>query len=99
MAAVQEYERTKKGIFVNYNQLPDIMWEDLLPNKYNVPVDDTMIQRMKDISQNYSKSRNRNDVSFEDDREKKQKNASPAVIKAAETYAGDVYQKLQALSG
>jgi hypothetical protein len=99
LAAVQEHERTNKGSFINYNQLPDVVWNDLLPNKYRVPVDATMIQRMKEISQNYSKSRDKQDVSFEQDAERKRNDASPAVVEAAATYAGAVYAKLQVLSG
>ena len=100
MAAVQEHQRTKKGTFINYNQLPDVMWDDLLPNKYHVPLDDTMIQRMKEISQNYSKSRGTTkDVTFKQDAERKRNTATPAVIAAAKVYAEDVYTKLQALSG
>jgi hypothetical protein len=100
LAAVQEHQRTKKGTFINYNQLPDVMWEDLLPNKYHVPLDDAMIQRMKEISQNYSKARGTTkDVTFEQDAERKRNAATPAVITAAKVYAGDVYTKLQALSG
>ena len=100
LAAVQEHQRTKKGTFINYNQLPDVMWDDLLPNKYHVPLDDTMIQRMKEISQNYSKSRGTTkDVTFKQDAERKRNTATPAVIAAAKVYAEDVYTKLQALSG
>lgn len=75
------------------------MWEDLLPNQYHVPIDETMIQRMKDISLNYSKSRNKKDTTFETDGEQKRKSASPEVVAAAETYAGEVYTTLKALSG
>jgi len=77
------------------------MWEDLLPKKFLVPLDDTMIQRMKEISKNYSKARTKRgeDATFEQDAESKRKAAAPAVVMAAETYAGEVYTRLQELSG
>lgn len=58
-----------------------------------------MMQRMKLIGQNYSKARNKQDISFEADGETKRQSASPKVVEAAQTFAGDIYQQLETLSG
>jgi hypothetical protein len=59
-----------------------------------------MVERMKVISQSYSKARNKMDnVSFEKDSETKRQSASPEVMEAAKTFASDIYQQLEILSG
>ena len=98
MSAIQEHDRTHKGRFVNYKQLPDAMWTDLLPNYFGVPVDSQMTERMKIISRNYSKSRNKMDVNFKQDGETKRQSASAEVMEAAKTFAADIYEELETLS-
>ena len=84
---------------MNYNSLPEDVWEELLPDQYGVQVDSGMIERMKAISQNYSKSRNKDSIAFEKDGEAKRDGASQAVVQAAQAFTGDVYQKMETLSG
>lgn len=99
LAAIQEHQRSQKGRFVNYNQLPDIFWNDLLPKEFGVPVDDAMRQRIQAISQSYSKDKGRKGITFKGDGEDKRQSATPEVVAAAQTFAGDVYHQLETLSG
>ena len=67
-AAVREHERTGHGRFVNYNQLPDIFWETVLPQDYQVPITDAMVENMKKVAKIYSKGRgNKADQEWKED--------------------------------
>lgn len=61
-------------------------------------MDDHMIERMQSISQNYSKDKGRKGITFEQDAETKRQSASPEILDAAKTFAGDIYQQLETLS-
>lgn len=98
LSAIQEYQRTKKGRFVNYNTLPDFVWDTLLPQDYGITVDAAMMERMKELSQKYSKARNRQDASFSEDGTIKRQHASPQVMTAADTFARDIYEQLETLA-
>ncbi len=79
--------------------LPDFVWDKLLPEDFGVTLDDAMIQRMKQISQNYSKARNKPDAAFSHDGETKRQGATPEIIAAAKTFASEIYGQLEALLG
>lgn len=98
MSAIQEYQRTHRGRFVNYKTLPNFVWETLLPRDYGIPVDATMIERMQALSHTYSKARNKADPSFSEDATSKRQQASPEVRMAADLLAQDVYAQLETLS-
>jgi hypothetical protein len=99
LAAIQEHERTGKGHFVNYNQLPDIMWDKVMPRDFGVPVGKEMITNMQQIAGVYSKGRgHKADQEWEEDSTKKQSTASEKVIDAANFWLGDTFEKMEALS-
>jgi hypothetical protein len=99
LSAVQEHERTGKGRFVNYNQLPDILWDKVLPRDFGVPVGNEMIANMQQIASVYSKGRGyKANQEWEEDSTKKQSTAPQQVIDAANFYLGDTFEKMEALS-
>jgi hypothetical protein len=57
LAAIREHQRTGKGHFVNYNLMPEILWETIVPKYFQVQITPTAISRMKNISQVYSKGK------------------------------------------
>lgn len=98
-AAIQENERSKKGRFVNHNQLPRAVWADLMPRHYGVKLAESEVERMEEIGHHYSKSRGRvDDANYHSDSAEKQKQASAEVRMAAETFAEDTYKQLEELS-
>jgi hypothetical protein len=105
-SAVREMEsnaNNNKGRFVNYNQLPTIMWESIVPNHFGVHLDVVskvdMEKRMTDIAQVYSKGRgNKANQEWEEDSTKKQTTARTEVIAAAHVFMEDTYTRLEELS-
>jgi hypothetical protein len=94
-----------KGRFVNYNQLPTIMWESIVPHHFGVDFvagvvsQDDMEKRMTDIAQVYSKGRgNKANQEWEEDSTKKQTTARTEVIAAAHVFMEDTYTRLEELS-
>jgi hypothetical protein len=99
LAAIQEHERTGKGRFVNYNQLPDIVWDTVMPRHFGVPVGEEMITNMQQIAGVYSKGRgHKADQEWEEDSTRKQLSALKHVIDAAAFWLGDTFEKMEALS-
>lgn len=100
MAAIQEHERSGKGKFVNYNQLPDIGWTKILPEFFGVsPIDDTMVDSMKKVAGVYSKGRGKTaNQEWKDDSERKKETAPEEVVAAAKLFLGDVFEKMELLS-
>ena len=47
--------RTGKGRFVNYNTLPDRIWDSVMPDYFGVPVSAEALARMKNITKVYAK--------------------------------------------
>jgi len=70
LAAIRQHERTKKGRFVNYNTLPDSLWEEIAPDHFGLHLTSTAIAKMKNISRVYSKGTNDNIKEWEDDEKK-----------------------------
>ena len=88
------------GNFVNYNQLPEIGWTKILPKFFNVkPMTGAMIANMKQVAGVYSKGRGKTaNKEWEEDSTKKQTLAPPKVVKAADTYMKDIYDRMEKLS-
>jgi hypothetical protein len=101
LAAVEEHDRTGKGKFINYNELPDVAWRKLLPDYFGItPIDDTMVDNMKIVAGVYSKGRGKTaNQEWKDDSEKKQFAAPEEVVSAAKVYLGDMFEKMERLSG
>ena len=92
---------TANGIPINYESLPDLLFNEILPFLLHVPaLTDAQLRTVKDVAAVYSKNRGGNRVagSFQSDSEKKEEMASPAVRHAAQTYLLPSYQALEKLA-
>lgn len=97
---MDEHKKTGMGRFINYNQLPDITWERILPEFFGInPISEGMIENMKQVAGVYSKGRNHkaNQV-WEEDATKKHNKATPEVIAAAHEFLSDIYDEMESLS-
>ena len=84
---------------MNYNQLPHIMWEKMLPDYFHIPTSTVMIDKMKDISGVYSKGRGQKaNQEWQEDSAKKQNTASSFLIDASNRFVGDIYKQMEELS-
>jgi hypothetical protein len=68
LAAIRHYERTGKGHFVNYDSLPESMWETIAPEYFGVSLSKEAINNMKNISGVYAKGgQERNQREWDDE--------------------------------
>ncbi|KAG7343583.1 aspartyl/asparaginyl beta-hydroxylase [Nitzschia inconspicua] len=110
LAAIHQYEHQQHqqqnkphmGRFVNYKQLPDSIWTDLVPNHFTIPNEDTSynnITRMQSVANFYSKGRgNKAQTEFDGDSQQKQSTAPRPVQDAARIFVDKIYQQMEALS-
>ena len=112
LSAVQEYGRHSSNIansnsddvpggrFVNYNQMPDIVWNEILPDHFGVnPLPPGAIKNMQKTAGVYSKGRgSKANQEWNEDTTVKQDTATPEVINAANLFASKVYKQMQELS-
>jgi hypothetical protein len=99
LAAMEEHKRTERGRFVNYAQMPAIVWEDILPNYFNIPQSKKGIVNMEKAALVYSKGRGgKANQEWVEDSKKKKVTAVPAVVKAAKTFLGDIYNDMDDLA-
>jgi hypothetical protein len=99
LSAIQEYDRTQRGRFVNYKQMPGVVWDDIFPDYFKVPITVSSQSRMERAAMYYSKGRgDKAGEEWEDDVKKKQESASPAVVRAADIFTRDVFQRMEQLS-
>eukprot|EP00980_Cylindrotheca_fusiformis_P026949 scaffold18138_cov128-Cylindrotheca_fusiformis.AAC.15 len=92
LAAIKEHGNTETGKFVNYNQLPDVAWDEILPEHFGVsPISTGMVDNMKEVASVYSKGRgsSANQLWEEDSTQKKQQ-ASPEYFGASPISTGMV---------
>ena len=83
------------GVAVNYDSLPNAMYEYILPKHMGVTVNSQMIQRVVQISEQYSKGRGERKKKWEEDSEQKEEQANKAVRKAAKKFLLESYQALE----
>lgn len=83
------------GVAVNYDTLPNSMYEHLLPKHMGLPVNSQMIDRILQVSAQYSKGRGVRKKEWEEDSERKEKHANKAVRMAANQFLLESYQALQ----
>lgn len=94
-SAVAAMQQSPMGRAVNYVDLPNILYEDILPNHFEVPVSDEAKERMIKISGEYSKSRGKESgQEWHEDSEAKEAKASPEVREAAELFLEKSYNLL-----
>lgn len=102
-SALEEYRKKsshKEGRFLNYASLPDIMWESVLPNHFDVEdLSEAHIERMKSIAQVYSKGfQDKANKPWSEDTDRKQEGASEAMRQAAKTYLDTYFEQLEEVS-
>lgn len=87
-----------KGKMVNYATLPDVMWESILPDHFDMDLPShtmEMVDRMKAVSQVYSKSF-AGDRAWEQDSERKQALATKNMKKATKLFLDSYFEQLEA---
>jgi hypothetical protein len=99
-AAVTEHEEHGDGHFVEYTSLPDAVWDYILPEVFEVPVENDAIERMKQVSGLYSKIKGGKTVKkeWEEDSVKKAQLAPDHVQNAASKFMNKSYARLQKLA-
>lgn len=99
LSATQEYDRSQRGRFVNYAQMPGVVWEDILPNYFDVSLPKKGIANMEKAALVYSKGRGeKGKQEWVEDSTKKKTTAVPSVVKAANTFLGDIYESMEKLA-
>ena len=108
LSAVEEYDRTSDSVnsdhpggkFVDYYQMPDVVWEKIFPDHFGVnPLPPNAVANMKATAGVYSKGRGQKaNQKWTEDSTIKQKTATPEVIEAADLFASKVYKRMKELS-
>jgi hypothetical protein len=88
----------RRGRAVNYETLPDSLFQDILPNHFGIPLSDEEINNIRQISSVYSKGVGGRQGEFQSDSAKKEKMASPEVRDAVKLFLDESFQTLQQLS-
>ena len=95
-AASQRHQRTPH-FFVNYNQLPDILWDHVLPT-LNVHLKAQDIHKMEKVASVYTQGRKPSKLKvFPGDQSQKQENVPDEIQRASDTFMVPTYAKLEAL--
>lgn len=83
------------GVAVNYANLPEILYQDILPNQWSIPVSEEEKQNIIKISGVYSKGRGNRAGEWHQDSERKEEGASPELHKAADVFLRTSFDLLQ----
>ena len=83
------------GRAVNYANLPSVLWTDILPHHFGLEVTQDEITAIQKISSMYSKGRGNRAQEWHEDAQKKEKEASPEIRKAAELFLQSSYERLE----
>jgi len=94
-SAEEAMRSSDKGVAVNYNQLPNILIDSIIPDHFNYPLSKQGTQRILDVSSVYSKGRGAKKKEWKDDSQKKDENASPFVRDAAAFFMKESYNGLE----
>ena len=87
-----------RGQAVDYTQLPELMWTEILPHLWDIPLSADDVSRMSEVASQYSKGRGNKAGDFEEDTARKQEAAWEEVHVAALTFLADSYSQLHELS-
>lgn len=82
------------AIPVNYDRLPNMMWESIMPKIFGRPLTQKEIDNMEEISRDYSKGRGKKQGEFHGDSQQKEEAASDEVRAAAKLFLEESYNKL-----
>ncbi|GAX16452.1 hypothetical protein FisN_19Lu037 [Fistulifera solaris] len=102
--AISVLQQSSQGRAVNYELLPDLLWNDLLTNHFQYNASDVEIARMQEQARVYSKggvgktSKLDKVGIFENDSRRKEQAASTAIRSAAQGALQESYEQLEALS-
>jgi hypothetical protein len=87
---------------VNYVNLPHILYDEILPNRWHVPIGQDEIHRIQQVSTQYSKQGVRHfatgGLEFKGDSEKKERMATPEVHLAAQKYLQPSFDTLEQMA-
>lgn len=83
------------GMPINYESLPTIMYESILPNHLGVRTTQVEIDNIQRVSGSYSKGRGERKKEWEEDSTKKEAGASPEIRQAAQQFLSESYAALQ----
>jgi hypothetical protein len=106
LSAVQEHDRSSSdgkpsmGRFVNYHTMPEVVWEEILPDHFGVdPLPPDAIASMEKAAGLYSKGRgHKKNEEWKEDTTIKQQTATREVIDAASLLASKVHNRMKELS-
>ena len=84
------------AIPIAYHQLPNILWEEVMPKIYGRPLEQFEIDNLEAISKSYSKGYKHRSGEFKDDSKRKEENAPPAVRDAAVDFLQESFDALAA---
>ena len=94
-------QRSVPHFFINYKQLPDVIWDHVLPT-LGVELRAKDVHRMEKVAAVYTQGRTGNKKKggavFAGDSENKEANAPFAVAQAAQTFMDLTFEKLEALA-
>ena len=87
------------GTAVNYNKLPQKLYEEIFPDDWELEITMEALERMQAVAGVYSKARGpMTGQAFEGDSEEKEEEATDAMHEAAEVFLSESYQALEQLS-
>lgn len=89
---------SKLGMMVNYDKLPDILSEFILPMHFGQEVGETEKKRIKQVASVYSKGRTERYNIWVPDSKRKEQRAYPELEVAAQQYLHPTYAALEKLS-
>jgi hypothetical protein len=75
-----------RGIPVRYDDLPEILYQEILPNHWGVTVSPEEVENILQVSGKYAKGRGNRAGDFQGDSEQKEEEASTLVKQAAELF-------------
>ena len=86
------------AIPVAYDQLPSMMWEQIMPKIFGRPLEQFEIDNLENISKTYSKAGTRKDKQgeFKADSEQKEAKASDDIREAAKEFLKESFDQLTA---
>jgi hypothetical protein len=91
-------ETASMGRPVNYDQLPQFLYDTLLPHHFGLTVSPDALERMQNVAGVYSKGRGQKQgEAFEGDAEEKAHQVTAAMREASETFLQESYHQLEAM--
>ena len=110
--AIKQYEAEnddstkpkRKRFFINYKQLPDIIWDHVLPTLGVTSMKAADIHRMEKVAAMYTQSRTTSSSKrggkavFTGDSKQKEEDVPFAIAQAAHLFMDGTYDKLEAIS-